>query len=154
MNTIPIRLAIAAVRAWTSIYTLGLPARLADARRAEIESDLWESCHDVSLDAQLPVGLHVLVRLVLGLPDDLGWRMDHAQLAGTPFLRGIAVGLVTAAAIGALWMAIAFRSSDQPQLPIAPELRLRPVIYDTPPPPPPPPCLPQFGIGDPRDCIR
>jgi hypothetical protein len=34
------------VRSWTWLYTCGLPAAVRDARRAEIESDLWEFFHD------------------------------------------------------------------------------------------------------------
>ena len=55
-------LAITVTRWWTRVYTLGLPADLREARRAEIESDLWESLHDP--DAPSP---QILPRLAGGL---------------------------------------------------------------------------------------
>ena len=35
-------------RWWTRCYTAGLPLDLREARRAEVESDLWESLADGS----------------------------------------------------------------------------------------------------------
>jgi hypothetical protein len=37
---------VACVRRWTCVYTWRLPPAVRDARREEIESDLWESSHD------------------------------------------------------------------------------------------------------------
>ena len=54
------------VRAWTRLYTVGMPREWRDQRRAEIESDLWESEQQ---DA--------IVRLIRGMPADLGWRIEH-----------------------------------------------------------------------------
>ena len=48
MSDLALRGAIAAVRAWTTLYTCGLPTGQRDARREEIESDLWESVHDAT----------------------------------------------------------------------------------------------------------
>jgi hypothetical protein len=46
MMSLPVRLASALVRAWTIAYTWRMEPVHRDARRAEIESDLWESAHD------------------------------------------------------------------------------------------------------------
>ncbi len=62
------------VRAWTRLYTAGLPPSVRDRRRTEVDSDLWEGQED---------GLstfEVWVRLVCGIPADLLWRTD---LVGT-----------------------------------------------------------------------
>ena len=69
--------AIAAVRAWTKLYTSGLPSRQRDVRREEIDSDLWESVNDTTSDRRT-LALQIVARLVVGIPDDLGWRSEHA----------------------------------------------------------------------------
>ena len=43
MNQAAVRVATAAVRAWTRLYTWCLPTDARDARRREIESDLWRA---------------------------------------------------------------------------------------------------------------
>src|SRR5215467_8094597 len=69
------------VRGWTRLYTSRLPANVRERRRAEVESDLWESQQPE--DGCTPaVALHVLARLVLGIPDDLGWWIEQALVAG------------------------------------------------------------------------
>ena len=70
------------VRSWTRVYTFGLTAEIREARRAEIESDLWEHAHDLELggDASSPFcALHELIRLLAGVPDDLLWRIEQAK---------------------------------------------------------------------------
>lgn len=64
-------------RAWTALYTLGLPGELRDSRRDEIESDLWEQRHAEAQEGPRPgSALHVLLRLVLGAPADIVWRAE------------------------------------------------------------------------------
>jgi hypothetical protein len=46
-----LRTAIALVRAWTRVYTWQMPADEREARRSEIESDLWELQHDADTSA-------------------------------------------------------------------------------------------------------
>jgi hypothetical protein len=58
------------VRAWTRLYTAGLPATVRDRRRAEIDSDLWECVQE-----GLP-SVDLWRRLVCGVPSDLLWRTD------------------------------------------------------------------------------
>jgi hypothetical protein len=75
MNPIPLRVAVLVVRAWTRLYTWRLPEAIRESRRAEIESDLWESQHDGAGDAAS--ALQIIARLLLGAPDDLRWRVTH-----------------------------------------------------------------------------
>ena len=54
------------VRAWTRLYTLGVPVDLRDERRAEIESDLWESRQDAEAGGTASPALQIVLRLVRG----------------------------------------------------------------------------------------
>ena len=64
--------AMAITRWWTRLYTFGLPPHLREHRRAEIESDLWESLHDP--DVARP---RILLRLAGGVMDDVCWRANY-----------------------------------------------------------------------------
>jgi len=124
--------AIALVRLWTRVYTARMSPDLRESRRAEIESDLWEFEQDRAARRVLHPSVHVLVRLVLGIPDDLRWRAAHAS-AGVRPMRTVAVVTVVALLLAALWMFDALRATDLP-LPSEPPSR----FSATPPPPPPP----------------
>ena len=78
------QLAIALTRWWTRVYTLGLPLDLRAARRAEIESDLWDSLHDPEVTRP-----QILPRLAGGLLDDVCWRANH--LADESRMMGLTV---------------------------------------------------------------
>jgi hypothetical protein len=67
-------IAIALVRGWTRLYTSGLPAALRTNRRAEIACDLWEHQHLAKLERTpaSQTALEVLLRLLLGVPSDVG----------------------------------------------------------------------------------
>jgi hypothetical protein len=84
-----LRLAIACVRGWTWLYTSGLAPAVRSCRRAEIDSDLWESCVDRRPGAERDDALHVLMRLVLGIPDDVRWRVEQAMTFGAVGPRGL-----------------------------------------------------------------
>lgn len=98
--------AIAAARVarwWTRIYTAGLPDHLREARRAEVESDLWESLADGAPSH------HILARTALGLPDDLTWSltvMDTSTRATTTW----SVGTLLALALAWIWLTLAPQS--------------------------------------------
>jgi hypothetical protein len=79
--------AAALVRGWVGLYTRGLPAEVRDARRAEIESDLWSQTEEAEYLGQgaSSVEIEMLARLVLGIPADIGWRQAHRRgNAATP----------------------------------------------------------------------
>lgn len=109
------RAAIATVRAWTRVYTWRLPRALRESRRAEIESDLWESSHDTQKSA-----MHIVVRLLLGMPDDVQWRVTHASAVNNAVMIIVAL-TTTAFFIGALWMVDLLKARRLP-VPPAPTL--------------------------------
>ena len=70
------------VRLWAHTYTLGMPPDVRDARVNEIECDLWACQHDADRQAS---ALEMLTRLLLGIPHDLLWRLEHTTAtAGVP----------------------------------------------------------------------
>ena len=85
-------------RWWTRTYTAGLPDAIRDARRAEVESDLWESLTDPVASRQ------ILPRLVLGAVDDLTWSvtcMDQTARSSTWW----SVGSLATASVIWVWLA-------------------------------------------------
>ena len=154
MSDLASRVAIAAVRAWTTVYTSGLPSAQRDARREEIDSDLWESVDDATSDRRA-LALQIVARLIIGIPDDLGWRSEHA--AGATAWRWRIALTVAAAAVLALWL-VRERTSPAP-LPELPESLMSPygvklIDAPMPPPPPPPPCAPRGFPQPPGRCTR
>jgi hypothetical protein len=134
--TTAMRIAVAAVRVWTRTYTWGMPPPARDTRRAEIESDLWESLADEGPACATPI--RIVGRLLLGMPDDLRWRTERIR-GGSRVVR-IAVALSAATAVLAtVWIGIAVSPGKSPDAPPAPDLRWRPRYPPPPPPPPPPP---------------
>ena len=148
MTDVALRVAIAAVRAWTNVYTWGLPDGQRDARQEEIESDLWESVNDGDADRRaLP--LQIAARLIIGIPDDLGWRSEHAPVA--PAWRWRVALTVLAVAIFGLWLVGERTTSAQlPELPESLQISPNGVRYVDPPPPPPPPPPPCPPPGFPQ----
>ena len=67
------------VRTWVRLYTVGLPTGLRDARRDEIDTDLWEQARDAASELTPSLTSHVLFRWLIGLPDDLLWRIAHIR---------------------------------------------------------------------------
>jgi hypothetical protein len=139
-----IAVAVALVRAWTVVYTWGLPPVDRERRRAEVESDLWESCRDRT--ARSPLALHLLARLLLGVPDDMRWRAEQPVIEGS-LRQTIAVTVVTAVLLTFVWIGVSAGQVDSPRPPSPPDLDWR-HVSPPPPPPPPPPCNPP-GIGRP-----
>jgi hypothetical protein len=114
------------VRVWTSMYTFALPFEIRERRRAEIESDLWESAHDPDVTR-----LAVMLRLVKGMPADLLWRIE---MMPTPEQARAAVWAVGAAVVLAVTVWAFVRQ------PVPPPKIHRPLHIDlrlVPPPPPP-----------------
>jgi uncharacterized protein (TIGR03435 family) len=108
-----LNLAARFVRLWTRAYTLGMPADVRHARISDIDYDLWECEHDADRPAS---AFEILARLLLGMPDDLVWRFEHASCGDAteiaPPRRRIAVSAFTCsfalhvvALAGAAWLA-------------------------------------------------
>ena len=74
-------------RAWARLYTHGLPEEDADARRAELDSDLWEHACDGRLNHRLSAvtAIEIARRLLAGAPADVAWHFERrrAQRAAT-----------------------------------------------------------------------
>lgn len=70
------------VRGWVGLYTLGLPAAMRSRRRAEVAADLADETLDAIRHGDRS-GLfrQRLVRLALGIPADLSWRLVDAPRA-------------------------------------------------------------------------
>src|SRR5688572_21283010 len=101
------RFAIACVRTWTWFYTQGLSCDERSARRHEIQSDLWEFKCDMAGNDGFGSALHILLRMLIGIPDDIAWRVEQEAVAGTLKQRSMALsGRVAGAAlfISALWV--------------------------------------------------
>lgn len=67
-------IAAAIVRSWTWAYTFPLAAEARRRRQCEVESDLWECAHDA---ARRTGASHVVLRALLGVPDDLLWAAEQ-----------------------------------------------------------------------------
>jgi uncharacterized protein (TIGR03435 family) len=135
MNALALRLAAGCVRAWTRLYTWRMPPVFRDIRRAEIESDLWEFQSDAADDATLDSALHVLLRLVIGIPDDVGWRLEHSTVAGTATQESIALTARLAGAaffIAALWIIDVDAHRQRPPLAVesAPAVVRHPAAFE------------------------
>ena len=78
------RMAAWLVRKWVNLYTIGLPIDVKKFRGEEIASDLWEQAQDASgsVSGRRSLRVHILGRLLFGIPDDLFWRMEHSKTTG------------------------------------------------------------------------
>lgn len=118
--------AASAIRLWTRIYTAGLPFDQSGRRRAEVDSDLWESREEASRgNRNSPaVAAEMLARLVIGLPDDLRWRYE-LQPPRVPTLW------VEVAAAGVLFLIVILSSasmlSGRPRVDLAEAVRVESV---------------------------
>jgi hypothetical protein len=80
MMTLP-TFASTLARAWVRVYTGGMPLDLGEARRAEVDGDLWE-CQQESRrqpETSAHVAVEILLRTFMGIPDDIGWRVDASR---------------------------------------------------------------------------
>jgi hypothetical protein len=83
--------AAAVVAWWVATYSRHLPAKVAERRRAELASDLWEQrAWGRAVGAAAPfVALSILRRMAAGMPADLRWRQRQlAATRGRPLVRG------------------------------------------------------------------
>jgi hypothetical protein len=74
-----IGLATGVTRGWVRAYTRGLSADLRSARRAELDSDLWEHAEWRAREGRQDgrIALEIVARLVAGMAADLSWRVEH-----------------------------------------------------------------------------
>jgi hypothetical protein len=75
--------AVACTRGWTRFYTGGLSADAQGARCQQIESDLWDSIDDARARglSDRTAAAEIVMRLLLGMPDDLAWRGEESSPA-------------------------------------------------------------------------
>lgn len=125
------------------MYTTAMRAELRNRRRAEIESDMWESLHDEEHTRRS--GVHIIIRLICGIPDDLSWRVEQTMSGGQHMWRRVAFLSAAAAAVTAFVWISAFRS-DMQSLPTLPDSPTPNYVERrrVPPPPPPHPTWEQF----------
>jgi TonB family protein len=144
MKSLMLRAVVTAVGLWTALYTYRLPSRLREARRAEVASDLWQSMHDPDRGSAPRLALHILLRLLLGLRDDLGWRFEQPTAPARPRARAAMTGC--AAGVVALMCLSIFLRVQSPRLP--PNVRTGTTALHVPPAPPPAPPGSLEGASD------
>jgi hypothetical protein len=78
----------AVVNGWVAIYTLGLPAALRARRRGEIAAHLADESVDAVRRHEV-TGLRRrrIARWLLGIPDDLTWRLTDARALAARYQR-------------------------------------------------------------------
>jgi hypothetical protein len=84
-------LVVAVVRTWTRLYTTRLEPVVRDARRAEIESDLWEhsrAAGEGKAERRSVIG-QILARCLLGVAADLTWRSQMLRGPGRDEKGGV-----------------------------------------------------------------
>jgi len=141
MTTRSVAIAAVFVRAWTRIYTCCLDASLREARRAEVESDLWEQIHDPGNGTR---AIDVWLRLLFGMPDDVRWSIGQRS---PRLARGaIVVGAAFLTIISIWWVRTAASRVDAPPPPNVPVVRWIDKGSLPPPPPPPPPLCNPPGL--------
>ena len=94
---------LAMTRAWLRLYTSGLPADAALARRAEIDSDLWEMEHDDDVAGTWQHPILALRRLTAGMADDVGWRLEVAPPGEQVVARRLMALAVASVIVVSLW---------------------------------------------------
>ena len=95
-------------RSWVALYTLGVPLDIREARRSEIDSDLWEHQWLASRcgDPAFGTAIEVLARMLIGIISDITWRAQtglstraerSVNVTESWYMRGpLAVGVVVA----------------------------------------------------------
>jgi TonB family protein len=112
-----------------------------DARRDEIESDLWESEHDTDENDRRHLPARLFARVVLGIPDDLGWRVEQEDPMTASLRVWMVAGISAVVLLG--FAGVAWYVTQPPPVPAPPQLLARTAgPLPAPPPPPPPPVPP------------
>ena len=73
-----VAVAIGIVRTWVAMYTIGLPRKLRDARRLEIDCDLWEQRQlaEYTREPRFGTAVEMAIRAALGMLSDITWRVE------------------------------------------------------------------------------
>jgi TonB family protein len=123
------------------MYTWRLPPAVREARREEIESDLWESSHDGDM-THAELAIQMVMRLMLGIYDDLAWRVGQLRVTTRLPLRSVMTAAVLCTLL--LFAALSQLTTAVPHLPEPPGALLQADtrLPDPPPPPPPPSARP------------
>jgi hypothetical protein len=103
MQQFSMSVAVTIVRVWTRVYTWGAPSELAEQRRADIESDLWEQQQDPNGGRGLVPAVQVLLRLFTGIADDFTWRVEHTTLQDNVVIRRAVTLAAATVALSVLW---------------------------------------------------
>jgi len=103
-----IALAVGIVRTWVALYTLGLPQLLREARRLEIDCDLWEQRQlaELTREPHLATAIQIVVRALLGIFSDVTWRVEASsarrsrstEMNDSLIIRALLLAAVAAAA--------------------------------------------------------
>ncbi len=132
--------ALAAVRGWTRLYSIGLDPDTRARREAEIESDLWE-CHEDARRRGCPptiVAAHMVVRLAFGAVDDVRWRAEHVRLS----MRIVQEALWLAALaciVFVWWLSSTLQRLEPPERVRSGGIDVVRILYPIQPQPPAPP---------------
>jgi cell division protein FtsW len=74
----------ALVRFWVWLHTLGLRPEIRERIRDEVASDLWEQENEARSEGTRyspdAIALHILLRLILGMPGDAFWRLGYVTI--------------------------------------------------------------------------
>lgn len=82
----------ALVRRWVALYTVGLQRDMRDARRAEIEDDLWSQAQELVDATDSGASGDVLARLVFGMWADITWRLEQRhRVQARPLPRSVSM---------------------------------------------------------------
>jgi hypothetical protein len=103
VTMIMLAIVVALTRGWLRLYTCRMPTALADARRAELESDLWEMQHDPDLLPGYRSTAVALARLLDGIPDDIAWRFENAETEEQLLVRRVFALSAASVLVLSLW---------------------------------------------------
>lgn len=96
-------------RAWTRVYTYGLPPAVATVRVEEVDCDVWEMCHDPNGGTPATRLAVAIIRLAAGMADDIGWRAEQASMTEAAFARRVVAFAIATAVIGSMLALPAWR---------------------------------------------
>lgn len=90
MSRLPESAARLIVLIWSHFLTIGLPPDLRSYKLGEIKSDIWEQRTDAALSGRPGIyfAWHLLVRFLIGIPDDLAWRLEKLSRSDTDPIKG------------------------------------------------------------------